>query len=288
MPSSSLLRSCVLLSTLAAALTVAGCSADGSTDDPEGTTAEDLKNADGTANHGGHGNGHGHGDDDDQGDHGHGHEGGGIHAGPHKGGHGAGQHHPGGHMGRPGPEHVDAPAGVYFANITANGTGCPDGTWDVGISDDGQTFTLAFSAYEAQVAEGQAMDRKDCELVIALGSTGGLSYSVASFYYQGYILLDQGMDARQTASYFFDRGDNEHDQSRNDVGGPFDDSYLFQDDIPAGRQVWSPCDRAANLHVRTGIIMRNNPQNTGEGYINDSTVDGSLSIKWALNWRRCN
>jgi hypothetical protein len=182
---------------------------------------------------------------------------------------------------------VSPPAGVYLASITASGSGCPDGSWDVGISDDGQTFTLAFSAYEAQVAAGQAVDMKDCTLDINLGSTGGLSYSVASFYYQGYILLDQGMSAQQTASYFFEH-ENPHDQSRNNVGGPFDNSYLFTDDIGMMQRSWSPCGTNDTLHVKTGLIMRNNPQNNGEGYINASTVDGSLSFKWALNWRACN
>jgi hypothetical protein len=192
-------------------------------------------------------------------------------------------------MGHPGPEDLVGPQSVYFAKVTANGTGCPDGSWDVGISDDGQTFTLAFSSYEAQVASGQQMDIKDCTLDINLNSPAGLSYSVASFYYQGYILLDDGMSARQTASYYFDRDHQhgQHDASKNDITGPFDDSYLFADEIGMERRVWSPCGQNDTLHVSTRLIMRNNPGNTGEGYINNSTVDGSLSFKWNLAWRRC-
>jgi hypothetical protein len=293
----SLLRSGLVASVLFAGVFVAGCAAADAEDD--GSTAQELGfgNGHGNGDHGDHGGDHGGpggpGGGGDHGNHGdNGHEGGGIH-GPHHGGHGAGQHIPGGHFGQHGPETVTPPQDVYFASISANGTGCPDGSWDVGISDDGQTFTLAFSAYEAQLDVGQAVDMKDCTLAINLASktnaTAGLSFAVASFYYQGYILLDQGMVGRQTASYYFDEeGDHgEHDQSQNNVPGPFDNSYLFQNDVAPGRQVWSRCGASDTLHIKTQIMLRNNPQNSGEGYINNSTVDGSLSFKWALNWRHC-
>jgi len=37
---------------------------------------------------------------------------------------------------------VPAPTGSIIANVNALGSGCPDGSWDASISDDGQTFTL--------------------------------------------------------------------------------------------------------------------------------------------------
>ena len=296
----SLLRSGLVACALFAGVFVAGCAAaDGEED---GSTAQALGFGHGNRDHGDHGGDHRDGDHGpggpggpggDHGNHGGDHgDHGGIH-GPHHGGHGAGDHIPGGHFGQHGPETLVPAPNVYFASITANGTGCPDGSWDVGISPDGQTFTLAFSAYEAQVTSGQAVDMKNCTLDVNLASkdssADGLSFAVASFYYQGYILLDQGMVARQSASYYFDEeGDHdEHDQSENNVTGPFDNSYLFQNDLQAGRQVWSRCGAADTLHIKTQIMLRNNPQNSGDGYINHSTVDGSLSFKWALVWRRC-
>src|SRR5690242_7308718 len=80
--------------------------------------------------------------------------------------------------------------GAYFANVKARGSGCPAGTWDAAISDDGETFTLTYSAFEAQVGPGKAVDTKECQLEIDLSSGDGVSYSVASFYYQGYVLLE--------------------------------------------------------------------------------------------------
>jgi hypothetical protein len=186
-----------------------------------------------------------------------------------------------------GPHRIVHPEGVYFADVNANGTGCPAGTWDVGISDDGETFTLRFNAYQASVSPGQQRDVKDCQIDIDLGSPEGLSYSVASFYYQGYVLLEKpGMTAQQTASYAF-RGKRENAANRNEVAGPADDSYVYSDDIEPNRRVWSPCRRDDALHVRTRLVVKNDPHQTGSGYIDNTTVDGSLSFKWKLDWRRC-
>jgi hypothetical protein len=182
---------------------------------------------------------------------------------------------------------VPHPQGVYFADVNANGTGCPAGTWDVAISEDGETFTLRFGSYEAQVSPGIERDVKDCTLDINLGSPEGLSYSVGSFYYQGYVLLDQpGMKARQTANYSF-RGDHENNVDRNEVTGPIDESYVYADEIGAGRRAWSPCRRDDTLRVATRLVIKNNREKTGTGYVNSATVDGSLAFKWKVQWRRC-
>ena len=99
---------------------------------------------------------------------------------------------------------------------------------------------MLFSNYEAMVGPGQASDIKDCQLDIKLTSPAGLSYSVASFHYQGYALLDtDGMRARQTARYYFD-GVRERAADQNELRGPFDDSYLFSDDISPGHRAGHP------------------------------------------------
>src|SRR5689334_16950522 len=68
---------------------------------------------------------------------------------------------------------VPNPSGAYFANITANGTGCPAGTWQAAISPDGAAFTVTFSGYEATMKPGDAFVVKDCTLAINLKTPEG-------------------------------------------------------------------------------------------------------------------
>jgi len=186
----------------------------------------------------------------------------------------------------PGPQQIEQPQGAYFANVTANGTGCPDGSWDVAISEDGETFTLRFNAYEARVSPGTAFDIKDCQLEIALASPEGTSFSVASFTYQGFVFLEkEGMSAQQTSNYFF-RREREDAANTNDMPGPKEESYMVTDEVGPRRAGWSACRREETLKVSTRLILKNDENQSGEGYINSAVLDGAL-FTWKLLWRRC-
>lgn len=179
------------------------------------------------------------------------------------------------------------PNGTYFAEVIANGTGCPAGTWDTAISDDGKTFTTTFSEYEAIVEPSRTVAVKDCQLGISLHSPQGLSFSVESFYYQGYAFLENGVVGRQTANYYFMGNPVDHAELRTDLRGPFDDDYLFQDDVGITDLVWSPCGTDRNLNVTTRLRVQNNRQRNGTGYMNLISVDGSAQLVFRLAWRSC-
>ena len=170
------------------------------------------------------------------------------------------------------------------------GTGCPAGSWDASISPDGQAFTVTFSQYETTVGPGQAMQIKDCTLGIDFHSPNGLSFAVSSFYYQGYALLDSaGMSARQTAKYYFMGNPVPAQENRSDMGGPYDNDYLFTDNILTGDLVWSPCGTQRRLNAQTRIVLQNNPQRNGNGYLNTTSVDGATRtiFRFGLSWRTC-
>jgi len=183
---------------------------------------------------------------------------------------------------------VPNPNGSYFAKITANGSGCPAGTWDAAIADDGQTFTVRFSSYETTIDPGQVLAIKDCQLAIKLHSPNGLSYAVSSFYYSGYAFLDQnGMSAAQTAKYYFQGNPIASNENRSDLRGPLDKEYVFNDSVGTVDLVWSKCGVDRDLNVATRVMLRNNPRKTGTGYISNTTVDGSVELKFKLSWRHC-
>jgi hypothetical protein len=183
---------------------------------------------------------------------------------------------------------VPDPSGTYFASINANGTGCPAGTWDAAISPDGQAFTVTFSGYEATVNPGSATSVKDCSLGISIHTPQGMSFAVSSFYYQGYAILDQpGMRASQTANYYFQGNPIPSNQARSDLNGPYNDSYMFSDQIPVNDFVWSACGADRLLNAQTRLILTNNAQKSGSGYLNTSSVDGKMTFRFGLSWKQC-
>jgi hypothetical protein len=180
------------------------------------------------------------------------------------------------------------PNGAYFASVVANGSGCPAGTWDASIDPSGETFTITFSQYETFLNPGQLISIKDCQIGVKLHSPHGLSFALASFYYSGYAFLDSsGMSATQTARYYFQGNPVNNTGGRTELVGPYDDAYVFQDDVGLPDLVWQPCGTDRMLNIPTRIIAKNNWRRTGTGYVNTLAADGSVALQFRLAWRTC-
>jgi hypothetical protein len=180
-------------------------------------------------------------------------------------------------------KHIPHPDGAYQATVRANGSGCPAGSWEAALSSDNETFTVTFSAFESILQPGQAIEKKECQLDLDFGSGQPIQFSVSSFYYQGYTLLEPGMTAKHETKYFFP-GLREKDGNRELVG-PFDDSYLYTDTVAPQNREWTQCKRNQSLRIRNRITVKNAEGLTGSGYMNTSSVDATL--KFAMKWRRC-
>src|SRR4030095_13421145 len=104
--------------------------------------------------------------------------------------------------------------------------------WDVNIDPAGETFTLTFSAYETMVNPGQLISIRHCQIGVKLHSPQRLSFSVSAFFSSGFAFLDRtGMLATQTAGYYFQGNPVDSVSARTDLVGPFNDSYIFWDQI---------------------------------------------------------
>lgn len=186
-----------------------------------------------------------------------------------------------------GEKSLTGPEDAYFAKVTANGTGCPAGTWDTTISSDGQTFTTTFSAFEVQVDKKSMVSVKDCQLNITLHSPQGVQYSVQKFYYGGYVFLDEGVQLRQDAKYYFSGAPDEGGEARTDMTGPFDDTTLVEDTRREGQLVWSRCGVDRNLQVRSTLRLLNSSNPRRTGYANIAAIDASNKLVFKLAWKKC-
>jgi hypothetical protein len=92
----------------------------------------------------------------------------------------------------------------------------------------------------------------------------------------------------QTAKYHFVGNAVSARDQRTDISGPYNESYLFSDDIAVEDLVWSPCAAEHTLQVQTRLVLQNDAQKTGSGYLNTS-VDGEAKtvMRFGLSWRQC-
>lgn len=181
---------------------------------------------------------------------------------------------------------VPDPNGSYFAEVLANGTGCPPGTWNTRVSADGLAFTTTFSNYVTEVNPAVALNVRDCQIAIKLHTPNGRSFSVQEFSYSGYALLQPGVTGRQSASYYFE-GDPvpPMESNRKDLIGPYDNAYVFSDAIPVRARTWSKCGTQRDLKVTTRVQLNNGERRAG--YMNLSAVDGSGKLVVKLDSTSC-
>lgn len=185
------------------------------------------------------------------------------------------------------PVALEAPSGVYFADVVANGSGCPANTWRTSISSDGQVFTTTFSQFELQITPAEVASVSECQLNIKLRSPAGLSYAVYSFYYSGYALLEEGVNARQSANYYFQGVPLTSREVRTDLVGPRDEPYVFSDEITTPDNfVWSPCGVERDLQIVSRLRLQNASPGRA-GFLNVSSIDASAKMVFKLAWKKC-
>ncbi len=180
---------------------------------------------------------------------------------------------------------------VLIKKLQSNGSGCPIGSVASNISDDKKSFTLTFSDFVAEAAPNgsYAAARKNCVMTLVLDVPAGWQYSIASFYYRGFMQLDAGMKAEHSTDYFFE-GQGLTNKFGSTQSGPYANDYVYSDDVGLASSVWSPCQESRALNINTKIRVWNTDPSkfpNGRGVIANDSVDSQIRQVWGLTWKRC-
>ena len=175
---------------------------------------------------------------------------------------------------------------TYFADVVANGTGCPPGTWKTQLAADKQTFTITFAAYEAEVTPQTVASIKDCQLALKLRSKKPVAYTVQTFAFDGHARLERGVNAKLMASYYFQGNPVDDVETRVDVSGPYDRAFSFRQQVGLPEQVWSGCGLERDLNVATRVrLMNSEPRASGRVNVAQGSSTPTLFV--ALGQRAC-
>jgi uncharacterized protein DUF4360 len=189
------------------------------------------------------------------------------------------------------PVFVDPPTDRMVIEVaTVNGSGCPEGTAAVAVSEDNEAFTVTYSDYLAQVGVGASPTdfRKNCQLNLAVHVPQGFTYAVASVDYRGYANLADGATAMQQAQYYF-QGQAETDEATHDFAGAYDDNWEVTDETDLEALVWAPCGEVRNFNINTELRVdagTSDPAATTSFVTMDST-DGEIDTTYHFAWKEC-
>lgn len=181
------------------------------------------------------------------------------------------------------------PDQVYIKRLTYAGPGCAAGTVASNTSPDAKAFTLIFSAFDAEIGPGTpgGRSKNHCTLTIDMRFPQGWSYTVFDVDYRGFVSLEAGVNATQTSKYYFQASSNLYRQFVANFNGPVEQDYSIRNTLALTDYVWSTCGRDRALNIEAEINLNNLAAPANQGLITVDTIDGQLTHRYGIVWRRC-
>ena len=176
-----------------------------------------------------------------------------------------------------------ATAKPRVVTVRANGTGCREGQWESQISEDGTSVTLKLDHHFAHVGRGEAFSINDCTISLDVEDAAGHAFTLDAAEADGFAHLSGAeVNARRSLKYYF-MGDPTAAESREQVftsdgpGAP----YAWSAGVGGEEAIWSRCGGGRALNVQTRLVLQNNADKSGWGYV------GAQTMRLRLKSRPC-
>jgi hypothetical protein len=181
------------------------------------------------------------------------------------------------------------PDKIVIKVATVNGSGCPQGTTAVAVSEDNTAFTVTYSAYLAQAGgdSDPTAFRRNCQLNLIVHVPQGFTYAIASADYRGFAALQPGASGTQKASYYF-QGSPSTAQKTHPFSGPYDDNWQATDETDWAQLVWAPCGVQRNFNINTELrVSAGSTTPDKVSFMTMDSTDGDISTVYHLAWKEC-
>lgn len=127
---------------------------------------------------------------------------------------------------------------------SANGTGCPPGS--AHVTREGNTVTVTFDRFAAEVSPKAKFAVKDCNVLIP--TTGEKRVSVASFTLDGEANMEKGVNAKLMFETNIQGKPDEVRGTQRGVDGPSDKPLQFARKFDDAQRLWTDCGVARSLN----------------------------------------
>jgi hypothetical protein len=188
---------------------------------------------------------------------------------------------------RPAPPPNDR---IIVEIITINGSGCPPGTVAVAVSPGGESFSVIYGDYLAQVGVGSRPTdfRKNCQLNLRIRVPSGYRYAIAQADHGGFASLQRGATSSQRANFFF-HGQSPSIFNTHTFRGPLVDDWQSSDVVDGAALVYVPCGEERNLNISTELRVSagTSDPTTTTSYMSMDSVDAAFGSTYYFAWLRC-
>ncbi len=192
------------------------------------------------------------------------------------------------------------PREIVIDEVNYGGNGCPDGSVDHYLSDDGKAFTLTFDNYLVDIEQspGRSIAAKNCSIRVKILVPDGWMFSLFGVDFRGYADLGPQMQGTHNSDYRI-QGSRVVELGKMVIEGPKTQNYRKSSDIPLTNAQWSDCgrDRMKTVTIDTRVSVRakagDRPNQRGSeqimrtGLMTMDTIDGELLHSYGIAWKRC-
>lgn len=208
------------------------------------------------------------------------------------------------------------PPGVNIRAVTAQGSGCPEGSVSAAISPDGKAVSVIYDKYTVQSGLAVASAKMNCDVKLEMKVPVGYSFTLFSADYRGFADVEKDAIVAHEATYSFYAVTPASrlvppsgpiitpraplpppvfkapiSFSSKVIQGPYSGDYLINNQIPMGNAQWSACDtnEVKTLTIGTALLSRSvkrtapHPTST----ISLDTIDGAIAQEFDWAWKRC-
>ena len=174
----------------------------------------------------------------------------------------------------------------HLGDPVIRGNGCPAGTAQAVMTEDGSTISIFFDQYVAQTgaARGEERDYKSCNIAVPVHVPQGLSVALLDLDYRGYFNIPVGGKGTLSREYFFagQRGDR-----INPTVFTGDGEISVSDRLLAESLIWSRCGADVIVRANTSLLAERPMNGTQQALVVIDTVDVSSSLQLHLSWKTC-
>jgi len=178
------------------------------------------------------------------------------------------------------------PKEIRIKSVSVFGTGCPPGSVDGSIGEDGTLLALTYVGYEAATGPGMKVTdaRKFCNVRVGLDYPAGWSYTVAKTIIRGNVNVPKKCSAKLSALYFFS-GSSDDAQCSVTFNGPVDKRY--KEETSVDTFVWSKCGVKGKEGPLFNINSDARVTCKEAAVLGVDTTDTKFELKLLLQWKKC-
>lgn len=173
--------------------------------------------------------------------------------------------------------------------LTANGSGCPDGSVAVATAPDDTAFSVSFDTYLAQTGPDTLPTdfRRSCSLTLLIQAPPGITYAITAADYHGLAHLERGAMGVHRANYY-SAGAPSVAYAVHSFAGPLDGAWTARSVTDQAALVFAPCGEQRAITFSTEVrVNAGSSAPTTASHLSMEGVGESTSAVYHLTWKRC-